>query len=142
MAKLIICKGLPASGKTTFARKWVAEDIGNRARVNRDDLRDMMHDSVYVKGVTEKIIIYIEQNIIRSLLDKGISVVVDDTNMSYDIVNQLENIAKICNSESEIKSFIHIGVEECVRRNALREGKARIPESAIRNMHKIWISGT
>ena len=38
-ARLIITRGLPASGKTTFARKlqpWVV-------RVNRDDLRRMLH---------------------------------------------------------------------------------------------------
>lgn len=41
MAKLIITRDLPASGKTTWARSWVAEDPIHRTRVNRDDIRAM-----------------------------------------------------------------------------------------------------
>lgn len=32
--KLIILQGLPGSGKTTYARKWINEDFKNRVRVN------------------------------------------------------------------------------------------------------------
>ena len=30
---VVITRGLPASGKTTFARQWVSEDKENRVRV-------------------------------------------------------------------------------------------------------------
>ena len=35
--KLLLLKGLPASGKTTFAKELVRKD-GNWVRVNKDDL--------------------------------------------------------------------------------------------------------
>ena len=43
MPTLHITRGLPASGKSTWAREWVAEDPASRAEVNRDQLRLMMH---------------------------------------------------------------------------------------------------
>lgn len=39
MTELRITRGYPSSGKTTYARNWVAEDPEHRVRVNRDDLR-------------------------------------------------------------------------------------------------------
>lgn len=34
MSKLIICRGIPASGKTFWAKKWVLEDSEHRVRIN------------------------------------------------------------------------------------------------------------
>lgn len=39
---LIITRGLPASGKSTFARAWVEEDPGNRVEINRDSTRKFL----------------------------------------------------------------------------------------------------
>jgi predicted kinase len=42
MQQLIICVGLPASGKSTFSKSWVLEDPKTRVRVCRDDIRRML----------------------------------------------------------------------------------------------------
>lgn len=42
MSKLIITRGLPASGKSTWARQWVLEDPKHRVRINQDDIRLML----------------------------------------------------------------------------------------------------
>ena len=39
MQELLYCVGLPASGKSTFSRKWVNKSPKTRIRVNRDDIR-------------------------------------------------------------------------------------------------------
>ena len=39
MSKLIITRGLPASGKSTWAKQWVLEDTENRVRINQDDIK-------------------------------------------------------------------------------------------------------
>ena len=40
--KIIVLQGIPASGKSTWARQWVSEDPEHRVRFNRDDIRNML----------------------------------------------------------------------------------------------------
>ena len=47
MSKLLILKGLPASGKTTEAKRLVIEE--NFKRVSKDDLRAMIDNSKWSK---------------------------------------------------------------------------------------------
>ena len=42
MKRLIICRGLPASGKTTWAKEWAMGDPYHRVRINQDDIRLML----------------------------------------------------------------------------------------------------
>lgn len=39
MSGVIVLRGLPGSGKSTWAKEWVAGDPDNRVRINRDDIR-------------------------------------------------------------------------------------------------------
>lgn len=41
MPKIILCRGIQGSGKSTWARKWVLEDPEHRVRFNNDDIRNM-----------------------------------------------------------------------------------------------------
>ena len=40
--KLILTRGIPGSGKSTWAKAWVAENPERRVRLNWDDMRNMM----------------------------------------------------------------------------------------------------
>ena len=42
MPKIILCRGIQGSGKSTWARKWVLEDPEHRVRSNNDDIRNML----------------------------------------------------------------------------------------------------
>ena len=42
MPKIILCRGIQGSGKTTFAKQWVLEDPEHRVRFNNDDIRNML----------------------------------------------------------------------------------------------------
>jgi len=82
MSQLIITRGLPASGKTTFARRWVNADPRTRIRLNRDELRRMLHADVgaTTNGLQEHLITKIQQDTARQALRAGTGVIVDDTN--------------------------------------------------------------
>jgi predicted kinase len=72
--------GLPASGKSTWAKEQVAKSGGQMKRVNKDDMRNMIDGGKYSRG-NEKSILAIRDLIIEHYLSVGISVVVDDTNL-------------------------------------------------------------
>jgi len=42
MKKVILTKGLPASGKTTWAKKVLKDNPGAYKRINKDELRLML----------------------------------------------------------------------------------------------------
>lgn len=144
--KLLITRGLPGSGKTTWARAWVAADPQNRARVNRDDLRAMAHDSVHIQQTgdgpgTERAVIVAQHAAVTALLKRGLDVVVDDTNLPSRTVRDLRRLAVLAGAGFEVVDLTDVPLEECLRRNALRDGKAKVPDEAIRDMHRRYVAG-
>ena len=124
--KLIITRGLPGSGKTTWAREWVAADRLRRARVNRDTFRAMLHDGVFIKGDangagTEKVILAARDATISALLKLGLDVVCDDTNLPNRTVRDLRRLAAVAGADFEIRDMTDVPVEVCVERDAARE---------------------
>lgn len=142
MQKLIMMKGLPASGKTTLAKIMVNEAQTNTIkRVNKDDLRDMLDSSKWSKG-NEDFVLKARDEIILAALNAGKSVISDDTNFEPKHEARLRALAKIPegrNIKFEVK-FIDVDVETCVQRN-LRRIKP-VPESVIRSMHRKFLKDT
>lgn len=143
MLEVILTKGLPGSGKTTWAKAMLKAHPYKYKRVNKDDLRMMVDDNQYSKE-NEKIILELRDILIISLLKEGKSVIVDDTNLHpkhfariSDIINsnKLSSIAQI-----KIQDFTHIPLEECIRRDVDREKS--IGEKAIRRMYNRYLKDT
>ncbi len=146
MPTLIITRGLPASGKTTKARAWVAEDPVRRARVNRDDFRSMCHDSAFVRQSadidgTERAIQAARDATIAALLKRGVDVVNDDTNLPTRVARDLRRLATLAGADFEVWDLSDVPFEECVRRNAAREGRARVPDAAMADMYQRFVKG-
>ena len=134
MPQLLMLKGLPASGKSTWAKNKVASDH-NWTRVNKDDLRDMLHGGKHSKA-NEKIIITVRDAIIIAALQKGRNVVVDDTNFAPYHETRLREIATLYMAAFEIKEF-PIDLDEAIRRDL---GRARsVGESVIRRMYTDYL---
>jgi predicted kinase len=128
--KLLMLKGLPASGKTTFAVEWVKEDPLHRVRVNRDDLRKMCGMVTYNRDI-ERFVNGMQYTMVYEALEHGMSVVLDDTNFSPHRETQYKEVAEKTEAEFEIK-FFDVPVKECLRRNATRP--APVPEKVITDM--------
>lgn len=139
MSKLIITRGLPGSGKSTWAKAWVAEDPTNRARVNRDDIRAMLHGGRLGTSVQEQQVTKSTHPTIASLLRAGVDVVADDTNLPYQIVRRLRQIAEQAGAGFEVRDFTDVPVDECIRRDTARDQK--VGEKVIRGMWDRHIKG-
>jgi predicted kinase len=141
VTKLLVTRGLPGCGKTTYAREWVAADREHRARVNRDDLRLMLDDGQFVKGVTEPRILAARDAAILSLLSKGVDAISDDTNLPQRTARDLAKLAKRTGAELEVIDLTDVPLEICLERNAARTDKPPVPEAAIRDMHARYLVG-
>ncbi len=133
---LLILRGLPASGKSTFA-KGLCERYPDLVRVCRDDLRNMRVPYWFPKQ--ERLITSWEQNCARVALEHGYSVVLDATNLNNDFLDDMITYLKLNVSNTfEIKTKdFNTPLEECIRRDSLRENP--VGEDVIRNMHKKYL---
>lgn len=127
---MIICRGLPGSGKSTWAKGVVGSGW---TRVNRDDLRALMHDGAWSKS-NEALVVSARDSIIRSCLGRGENVIVDDTNGTT--VKRLNEIAlQFKGVRVTVKDF-PISLKEAIRRDALRPKP--VGESVIRGMAHLF----
>lgn len=113
--KLIMLKGLPASGKTTYAKKLAESGY---VRVNKDDMRSMLHGGKWSKE-NEKQVLAIRDQIISNSLENGKSVVVDDTNFAPKHAERLKQLAQNHGATFETK-FFDVPVEDCIKRDLQR----------------------
>ncbi len=136
MAKIILLKGLPGSGKSTWARQYVNENQGKVKRINKDDLRGML-DNNYWESNNEKFIIHIRNVIIIEALKLGKDVIVDDTNLHPKHEKYLAKLANQHHATLEIKTFFDISIEECIARDAKRP--LPVGEKSIREMYQRYL---
>lgn len=134
---LIATRGLPGCGKTTRARVWVSHDPANRARINRDDLRAMLHDGYLNSDDQELQITAAAHGAVDRLLRLGVHVVCDDTNLLPEYVDQLRRLAGDCGATFEVWDMTDVPVDVCIRRDEERalDGGQYIGEKQIRAMH-------
>jgi predicted kinase len=140
MPTLLITRGLPGAGKTTYAKKWVAEDPRNRKRVNRDDLGIQLHGRRFYEdkdlfGPTEKALTIAHHAQIEALLRAGYDVICDDTNLVRKFARDLRDVAARAGAEFEIVDMLDVPLETVYAQNEKRlNTPAYVPPSAIKRM--------
>jgi predicted kinase len=120
--QLVITRGLPGSGKTTYARIWVAAAPHERARVNRDDLRRMLYDRLAdtTTEAMEDAVSVAQQGAIEALLREGHEVIADDTNISQARVSAWEAFAKKQRVPLSVVETFGVPLKTCIERDAAR----------------------
>ena len=130
--KLVMLRGLPASGKTTYAKQLVDKGW---VRVNKDDMRAMLNNSKFSKS-NEAFILSLRDEIIIRALVSGKNVVVDDTNLDPKHSIQLQSIAQEFLAEYE-EVFFNTDIMTCIERNKHRENP--VPEKTIYDMYSRYL---
>jgi len=134
--KVIITRGLPASGKSTYARAWVLEDAAGRVCIEKDIIRkdaSLFKDGIYThKRGDESIVIRERDKLIHQSLQDGKSVISSDTNLLQKHIAQISSIARKYNAEIEIMSFLDVPLKEVIERDKNREYS--VGEQVIRRM--------
>lgn len=130
MTELVATLGLPASGKTTFAKEL--QQAEGHVRVNKDDLRKMLHGLRPWNRADEDVTAQVSDALIFMLLNRGRSVVCDDTN--FERLEWLRQIASNASAKLTLVDFTAVPVQTCIERDARRPTLARVGEGVIRKM--------
>lgn len=129
MPKAILTVGPPASGKTTYARQYVA-DNPNTALVCRDDIRKA-HGLVHNQN--EALVNMVHRSQIVGALEAGINVIIADTNVKTTFRKKLIKLAHEYCADVEIVIF-DAPVDVLLKRDANREDS--VGPEVIRRMHR------
>jgi predicted kinase len=137
MPTLTITRGLPASGKTTYARAWVAQDPSSRVRVNRDDLRLSMFGAPFLDYALEAVVSTAQRAQVEALLRAGRDVIVDDTNLRAKYARAWADLAAACGARFQWADF-PIPLDVCLARDAARDRP--VGEMVIKGMHDRYLA--
>ena len=139
MAKIILCRGIQGSGKTTWAKQWVLEDPEHRVRFNNDDIRNML--GKYWVPSREELVLDLKKQFIMSSMMASYDIVIDNMNLNpkevefyktyiekhnriMQFFNELDEETKLSfkndsKYELEFKDFF-IPLQECIERDSKR----------------------
>jgi predicted kinase len=110
--KVAVLVGLPAAGKSTFSRLRFGE---THVYISKDDFPSARRPA------------RTQERRLREALEAGRDVVVDNTNASVEERAPILAVAQEFGAQAVAYVF-PATVTECRERNALREGRARVPE--------------
>lgn len=135
--QVIVIRGIPGSGKSTWTRKVVdAYPPGAVVRINNDDLCTMLYGSS--RGGGENTGAFLHE-VRKTLLENALAnpdvrmVIIDNTNLAVANLNQTFKVANTLGATMTVDDrFLSVPVEECIRRNAARENP--VPDDVIRRM--------
>ncbi len=143
MSKIILCRGLQGSGKSTYSKQWVLEDPEHRVRFNNDDIRNML--GKYWVPNREVLVSNLKKEFINSAMSLGYDIIIDNMNLNpkeikyfQDLVDDWNNPARILpdivrNTYEIVFKDFFIPLQECIDRDSKRENP--IGEKVIRETY-------
>lgn len=135
MKKVYLTIGLPASGKSTWAKQKLDESPATTKRINKDELRAMLDNSYWSSG-NEKFVLNVRDALILMALENGKHVIVDDTNLHPKHETRIRELVK-GKAEVELVDFRDVPLEVCIERDLKRVNS--VGERVIRQMHRQFL---
>lgn len=118
MPRVTLTYGLPASGKSKWAKQQVADSSGQIVRVNMDDIRAMI--GLPYSASNEQIALKFQDALILSAIAQGKDVIVDNTHITSNMPNRYK---KLFHGEVEFKvqDFTDVHKLVCITRDQHRD---------------------
>ena len=132
MPKIILCRGIQGSGKTTWAKQWVLEDPEHRVRFNNDDIRNML--GKYWVPSREKLVQHIQEEALIEALERGYDIVIDNTNLNEKVLDNYRVLVTAYGDHAiEYKDFFDTPLSVCIERDKNRD--LQVTEKVIRSFY-------
>lgn len=134
MQEIIFCKGLPASGKSTWAKQFCI-DNPTFVRINKDDIRELLGSPKFSREF-ESSVLSIQRKMGEAILESGKSLIIDDTNFSQKHWEYWMGVANRLHLYIAQRYF-DTPIEECIERDSKREKS--VGKEVIMGMYKTYI---
>ena len=144
MAKIILCRGIQGSGKTTWAKQWALEDPEHRVRFNHDDIRNMF--GKYWVPSRENLVKSLRSAFLLNSMSYGFDIVIDNMNLNPKELEYYNRVLDGWNNPKgavpdvvrpkyslEFKNFF-TPLQECIDRDSKRPNP--IGEEVIRKTYE------
>lgn len=152
--KLFILRGLPASGKSSWAKKYVNEHPETSIILSKDGIREML--GVYWVEEREPLVSRIFHRMLHDIvshgtfayissdknaeiksIDNNFDIIIDNTNLNIDDVNEIMNDAYLHDYKIQEVIF-NMPVEKCIEGDSKR--KRSVGRKVIENFYHTYIS--
>ena len=117
--ELTITVGVSGCGKSTWAKAEVYRNRGDVVRLNRDEIRAMLFPGVAWNKNLENLVKDLQMEGARQALQRGRSVIIDDTNCIRNTRQKWEEFAQMNRVKFRIVQFT-TDVKECIARDKAR----------------------
>ena len=140
--QVIVCRGLPGSGKSSWAKEFVSKNPNSWKRINLDELRAMFDNSHQSKG-NEKFVKAMRDLLIIEALKDGKNVISDNTHLSPKSVNHIRQLVQKFNKDNNgdvqvEEKFFDVPVEECIKRDLKRPNS--VGQKIIMEMYNLFLA--
>lgn len=137
MNKIVMVAGIPGSGKSTWIKQQIRKSKEECVHISRDEIRFSLledNDSYFAreKEVFEKFVNKIQHEINTGHLK---TIYIDATHLNKKSRAKVLNRLDLKDSFFEIVWF-DVPLKTCLARNAIRTGRALVPEETIIDMFR------
>jgi predicted kinase len=138
MQTVFVLKGLPCSGKSTWALDYLRKHPDQVKRVGKDFLRTML-DGSNGNFDEEKMVLSIRDFVIEKALSEHFDVIVDDTNFKDKHFYAICAAAKRVGNVRVFEKYFEVSLKDSLARNKTREHP--VPENVITKMFESNVQG-
>lgn len=133
MPEMIITRGVPASGKSTFARNWVAEMPDERVEINRDNIRLALGFPLLGTHEQENMVTMVQDKMMAMAFKSGTNIIISNTNLRARFVKDLIRMGMAHDYTVEVMDF-DVPLDELLRRDAARDKS--VGSEVIETLHQ------
>ncbi len=126
--KVIVPRGLPGSGKSTWVKEQLAtHPAGTAVRLNNDDLSMMLYNELwgnFFNNASKELLHHLRLAMLKTFLAQEYvtHIYVDNTNLARATVKALQDATLLAGAEFVVvDEFLNVPIEECIERDSKRD---------------------